>query len=216
MSRIRVLLADDHALLRDGLRALLTAEEDLEVVGEAGDGSEALAKARDLAPDVVLLDIHMPGLSGLEATKPLLELRSNLKVLILTMYDNEEYLFQVLRMGASGYVLKRSAAGELVSAIRTVHGGHPYLSPLMTKKLVSEFLSTGGREAGKLRDGLTPREGEILKHIAEGRTNQETADTLCLSIKTVQTHRAHILEKLGLHNQGELIKYAIQKGIIDI
>lgn len=215
MQKISVLLADDHTILREGLRTILQQEEDIQVVGEAETGKEAIHLAGTLHPDVVLMDIAMPEMNGIEATAEIRKRHPNTKVLILTMHDNEEYLFRLLKHGASGYILKKTAATELVSAIRTAYEGHSYLSPLMTQKLVDDHLRLMEKKKGKVGN-LTQREQEIVKLIAEGHTNQEMANILTLSIKTVQTHRAHVMEKLGLHDRGDLIKYAIQKGIIHL
>ncbi|MBI5166450.1 MAG: response regulator transcription factor [candidate division NC10 bacterium] len=214
--KIRVLVADDHTIVREGIRALLQARDDIEIIGEAGDGREAVEKVRQLEPDVVLMDISMPGMDGLEATRQIKKENPKVRVLALTMHDNEEYLFQILRMGGSGYILKRATAAELVSAIKAVHRGEAFLYPSMAKTLVEDYLRRVevGTEKSSY-DGLTNREREILKLIAEGHTNQEIADILCLSVKTVQAHRSHIMEKLGMHDRSELVKYAIRRGLIE-
>lgn len=215
MNKIRVLLADDHTILREGIRALLAAQPDIEVVGEAANGREAVSRARDLKPDVVLMDIAMPLLNGLEATRQIKKEHPEIGVLVLTMHDSQEYVSQILRAGASGYVIKEAAASDLVSAIHAVHGGGAFLYPSVAKMLVDDYLRRVGAE-GERYERLTDREREVLQLIAEGHTNKEIADLLCLSVKTVQTHRAHIMEKLNLHDKGELIKYAIQRGIIEL
>jgi len=212
---LRILLADDHAILRDGIRALLTDEPDLQVVGEAENGRQALDKARALRPDVVILDIGMPLLNGLEATTQIRRDVPEARVLILTMHQNEEYLAQVLAAGASGYVLKDVAGRELVSAIRQVAQGEPFFSPSMAKTLTAFYLRS--LEAEKTHDpydDLTVREREVLQLVAEGFTNRQIAEMLSLSIKTVKTHRLHLMQKLDLHDRTELVKYAFQKGII--
>ncbi|MFQ6058798.1 MAG: response regulator [Anaerolineae bacterium] len=217
MNKIRVLLADDHTILREGIRALLAAQPDIEVVGEASNGREAVAKARELKPDVILMDIAMPLLNGLEATRQIKKEHPEMDVLVLTMHDSEEYVSQILGAGAAGYVVKKAAASDLVSAIHAVYQGGAFLYPSVAKMLVEDYLrrveAGGGRDS---YDELTDREREVLQLIAEGYTNKEIADLLCLSVKTVQTHRAHVMEKLNLHDKGEVIKYAIQKGIIEL
>jgi DNA-binding NarL/FixJ family response regulator len=216
MERIRVLLADDHAILRDGIRALLTDHPEIVVIGEAEDGHWAVHLAHELHPDVVLMDIGMPRLNGLEATRQIKHDCPGVAILILTMHDNEEYLRQVLAAGASGYVLKRAAASELVTAIRAVYRGEAALSPAVARMLIEDYLkSEDGRIAANPSD-LTPREREVLQLIAEGHTSKQIAELLCLSVKTVQAHRTSLMQKLDLHDRGDLIKYAIQKRIIDV
>lgn len=212
---IKILLADDHTILREGLKSLLATEPDIEIVGEVSNGYDAIATAGRVKPDIVLMDIGMPVMNGLEATRKLKEQYPEIKVLILTQYDSQEYLFTVLSAGASGYVLKRTASTELVWAIKTVNEGLAYLSPVMTQTLIREYLKSE-ETSSKTKDILTPREQEVLKLVAEGLTNQEIADTLVLSLKTVQTHRAHIMEKLNFHDRTELVKYAIKKGVISV
>jgi two-component system response regulator NreC len=215
MAPIRLLLVDDHAVLRAGLRLLLNSQPDMEVVGEASNGREALELAQTLHPDIILMDITMPDLNGLEATRLIKKKLPDVKVLILTMHANDEYLFQVLQAGGSGYVLKKAADSELIGAIQAVHRGEAFLYPEVTKMLVQDYLQ-------RVREGierqsfavLTEREREVLKLVAEGYTTQEIADILVLSPKTVETHRAHIMDKLGLHSRAELVKYALRKGIL--
>ncbi|MFQ6013847.1 MAG: response regulator [Anaerolineae bacterium] len=217
MARIRVLLVDDHTILRDGIRVLLEAQPDIQVVGEAADGREAVLKTRQLRPHVVLMDIAMPRLSGLEATRQIKEENPEVAVLVLTMHDSEEYVGQILAAGASGYVIKRAAASELVSAIRAVNQGGAFLYPSISKMLVEDYLrrvEAGGEQDSY--DGLTDREREVLQLIAEGYTNKEIAQILSVSVKTVQTHRSHIMEKLDMHDRVDLVKYAIRKGIIQL
>lgn len=212
---IRILLADDHAILRDGIRALLNDETDLQVVGEADNGRQALEKARALRPDIVIMDIGMPLLSGLEATRQIRRDVPEARVLILTMHQNDEYLAQVMATGASGYVLKDVAGRELVAAIRQVAEGESFFSPPMAKSLSGLYLRS--LEAEKTHDpyeDLTIREREVLQLVAEGFTNHQIAEMLSLSIKTVKTHRLHLMQKLDLHDRTELVKYAFQKGII--
>lgn len=212
MSRIRVLIAEDHAVVREGLRLILASQPDMEVVGEAGDGAEALAQAARLRPDIVLMDITMPGLSGLEATRRLKARHPGVGVLVLTMHEGEEYLFQLLHAGASGYLLKESASDELLAAIRAVHRGGVYLHPTMAAKLMADFLKHP--ERARLYGGLTPREREVLKLLAAGHTYQEVGAALGISVNTVQAHRANIMAKLDLHDRTELITYAVRKGLI--
>ncbi len=214
--KIRVLLADDHAIVREGVRRILMAEPDIEVVAEADDGLGAVEQAKKLKPDVAVLDISMPGINGIEATKQIRAALPNTHTLALTMHSDDSYVFQVLKAGASGYVLKRAAATDLVQAIRAARRGEAFLYPAVAKAVVADYLkrleSGEGRET---YDGLTDREKEILTLVADGATNQEIAQKLFISVKTVQTHRAHIMEKLNLHDRTMLVRYAIRKGLIE-
>jgi len=216
MEKIRVLLADDHAVLREGIRALLNEQPDMVVAGEAENGRWAVHLAHELRPDVVLMDIAMPLLNGLEATRQIKRDHPEINVLVLTMHDNEEYVRQVLGAGASGYVLKRAAASELVSAIRAVSHGEAVLSPAITRVLIEDLLRQDGTQHAPASDGLTPREREVLQLIAEGHTSKKIAEVLGLSVKTVQAHRTSLMQKLNVHDRGDLIKYAIQKKIIEV
>jgi two-component system response regulator NreC len=210
------MLADDHTILRDGIRSLLDKEIDMEVVGEADDGRSAVKMACQMEVDVVIMDIAMPLLNGLEATRQIKQNCPQVKVLILTMHENEEYIRHVLATGAMGYILKDAAARELLGAIRAVHQGESVLSPAITRLVIEDYLRWGEIQSNHPTNGLTPREQEVLQLIAEGYTNKEIAEIMCISIKTVQTHRTNLMQKLDLHDRGELIKYAIQKKIIEI
>jgi DNA-binding NarL/FixJ family response regulator len=213
---IRVVLADDHTILRDGVCSLLRAEPDIEVVGEASDGMEVLEQVGRLTPDVVVMDMVMPRMNGLEATRQIKKRFQDVKILILSMYDDDEYVQQVIQAGASGYVLKRVAADDLVQAIREVHHGSSFLHPPIAAKLIEDYVRRvrGGGAAPEAGDRLTAREREVLKLIAEGYTNQDVADQLGVSRKTVESHRANIMRKLALHDVTELVKYAIRKGLV--
>jgi two-component system response regulator NreC len=215
---IRVLLVDDHAMFREGVRSLLEGEPDLEVVGEVEDGRQAVQTALTLAPDVVLMDITMPQLDGIEATRQIRGQNDAIKVLILTMHDNEDVFFRSISAGASGYVLKRSGGVELMSAIRSTHEGHSYLSPLLAKALMSDYLQRGERGQDGTAQGrrLSGREQEILKLIAEGHSSREIAEMLDLSVKTVHNHRTRLMTKLDIHRNTDLVKYAIRLGMVQV
>jgi DNA-binding NarL/FixJ family response regulator len=218
MSRIRVLIADDHAILREGLRALLARADDMEVVGEAGDGRQAVERSAALAPDVILMDINMPGLGGLEATLEIRKTQPEVKILVLTQHEDREYIRRFLQAGVSGYILKRSAGAELASAIRAAHRGGLVLDPEIAKEALREPVPAASGQAGTTSpyDGLTDREKQVLKLVAEGHSNKEVAELLGISVKTAMSHREHLMEKLDLHSRTELIKFALREGVIRI
>ena len=209
---IRILIADDHGVLRAGLRALLNAEPDLEVVGEAADGEEALRLTGTLQPDIVLMDISMPGWGGIEASRRLQELRPAVRVLFLTMHEDSSLLQEAIRAGAAGYILKRAAESELVNAIQAVWRGELYVHPGMTRALLANT-PLGSTDHRATVETLTPREVEVLSLIAQGYTSRQIADRLTLSVRTVESHRAHLMEKLGLHSRVELVRYAAKHGL---
>ena len=217
MARIRILLADDHTLFRQGVKTLLSAESDMEVVGEAADGNSAAEKAAELRPDVVLMDIGMPGPSSFETTRQIKRSRPETRVLFLTMYDDEDYLVESMEVGASGYVLKDSPAPQLVAAVRDVCRGGSYLSPRMLSQLVDDF-RTRVRSTDRLPRfaTLTPREKEVLKMLAEGNSVKEVACQLNLSVKTIEAHKFNLMRKLDIHNKAQLVQYAIQKKVIKL
>lgn len=213
---IRVFVADDHAVLRAGLRLLLDAEPDIEVVGESSTGEDAARQVEADPPDVVLMDITMPGAGGLAATARIHECCPSVRILVLTMHDEDSYLRQFLRAGASGYVLKKAADTELTAAIRAVHRGEVYLYPTVARALVSQYLQ---EKPSPSADGdglarLTRREREVLQLVARGYTNQQIADRLFVSVKTIETHRAHIMQKLNLHGRAELVRFALDRGLL--
>ncbi|MBE7551759.1 MAG: response regulator transcription factor [Anaerolineales bacterium] len=216
MSKIRLLLVDDHQIVRAGLRMLFQAEADMEIVGEVSSGDEAIQAVRDLKPDVVLMDVVMPGMSGIEATRRIKETSPEVAILALTMHEDEQYFFEMLNAGASGYVPKRAAPDDLVSAIRVASQGNVFLYPTMAKLLVKDFLQRSEAGTGPPSEELTAREREVLTCIAEGMTNRDIAETLVISAKTVDRHRENIMHKLNLHNRIELVKYAIEKGLISV
>ncbi|MFI6942748.1 response regulator [Streptomyces sp. NPDC050418] len=212
---IRILLADDHALVRRGVRLILDQEPDLEVVAEAGDGAEAIELARTTDLDLAVLDIAMPRLTGLQAVRELTALKPGLRVLMLTMHDNEQYFFQALKAGASGYVLKSVADRDLVAACRAAMRDEPFLYPGAVTALIRNYLDHARRGNEAPDQILTPREEEVLKLVAEGHSSKEIADLLFISIKTVQRHRGNLLQKLGLRDRLELTRYAIRVGLIE-
>ena len=213
--KTRILLADDHAMVRRGLRMVLDAEPDLEVVDEVGDGAEALDRVLQGDVDLAILDVTMPRMTGLQAARELNRRGSEAKVLVLSMHDNEQYLYEALRAGASGYVLKAAAHKDLVEACRAAMRGEPFLYPGAVTALIKDFLAHANAGGPDRENPLTPREEEITKLIAEGHTSKEIAALLVLSEKTVERHRANILEKLGLRDRVDLTRYAIRRGLID-
>ncbi|MBM4465406.1 MAG: response regulator transcription factor [Chloroflexi bacterium] len=216
MSKIRVLLAEDHTIVRKGLRSLLEGEAGIEVIGEAEDGREAIQMTQRLLPDVVLMDISMPALNGLEATRQIKKLFPGVKVLILTMHADEEYVFQILRAGASGYVVKKAAPAELVLAIQAVRQGNSFLSPSISRQVIEEYIQKAEAMVENSYERLTDREREVLQLIAEGHTSREIAELLHISQKTVRAHRASLMDKLDIHGTAELTRYAIRKGVVHL
>ena len=214
MKKIRVLLAEDHTIVRQGIAALLGTESDMEVVGEASNGLEAIELAKKLSPEVILMDIGMRQLNGLEATREIKRLFPSMKVLVLTMYENEEWIFQILNAGASGYLIKDSAMTDLTSALRVVYQGDSYLSPSISKMVIEEYIrkAESGEKKG-VEDLLSGREREILQLIAEGNSVPQISSLLCISKKTVEAHKTHIMEKLNIRDKVGLIKYAIRNGL---
>jgi DNA-binding NarL/FixJ family response regulator len=213
--KTRVLLADDHELVRSGLRAVLDAEADIEVVAEAGDGLEAVEKTLGTDVDLAILDVSMPRLTGLQAADELRRRQSTARVLILSVHDNERYFFEALRAGASGYVLKSAANRDLVDACRAAMRGESFLYPAAVTALVREYLEQARRGEAAPEDPLTPRELQVVKLIAEGRTSDQIAEELVISRKTVDHHRANLLGKLGMRTVAELTRYAIRRGLIE-
>lgn len=215
MNKLRVLIVDDHGIVRAGVRSLLEGQSDMEVAGEASSGEEALEKVKELKPDIVLMDIAMSGMNGIEATKRIKELRPETSVLVLSMHDDEEFFFPVLRAGASGYILKESEPQELLYAIRTVHIGHVFLSPAVATALLAGFVTAPPEQLEESYGSLTKREKEVLRLAAAGKTNREMAEELFLSSRTVEKYRQAVMHKLGLARREELTKYAIRRGLID-
>ncbi len=216
MEIIKVLLVDDHTIVRKGLRSLLEEEDDIKVVGEAEDGYDAIQKVAELESDVVIMDVGMPSLNGLEAVKLLKKENNDIRILILTMHDNEEYIIEALKSGACGYLVKKSAPKELTAAIRIANKGETYLSPSISTKVINRFIrqTSEGIDKTPKNDLLTTRERETIHLIAEGKSNKEIADKLAISLKTVKNHRSNLMEKLDLHNTAEITQYAIRKGIL--
>lgn len=212
MDKTKVLIADDHAIMRDGIRALLSNYEDIEIVGEAEDGKEAVEKTQLLSPDVVVMDITMPRMDGLEAIRRIKRKQPQVKTLVLTQHENQEYILSVIRAGASGYMPKKAVSSDLIAAIRALRQGESFLYPQAASVLISDYLQHAQR--GDPYDSLTAREREILKLVAEGRTSREIAAMLYISVKTVTGHRNKLMQKLDLHNRSELVRYAMRKGLV--
>jgi DNA-binding NarL/FixJ family response regulator len=212
MSKIRVLLADDHTVVREGLRFLLESRDNIAVVGEASNGRDAVRKAGDLKPDIVIMDISMPILNGIEATRAIIRQFPRCKVLVLTMHEDRETVRQILRAGAAGCLVKKSAASELFNAIEAVHLGEAFFTPSVSKLLLEDYVQITGNAV----EVLSQRERQILQLVAEGYANREIADLLCISVKTVEGHKDNIKKKLGVRDQVDLIKYAILNGIISL
>lgn len=213
---IRILIADDHAVIRSGLRLLLESRPDLQVVGDAGTGRDTIEQVLHLQPDVLLLDIAMPDMNGLDVAREVRGQAPHVRIIVLTMYDDEEYLRQFLKIGVAGYVLKRAADTELVDAIRAVHRGESFVYPSLMGRLIDSYLKQPPPARSPEAAGeLSPRELEVLRLVALGNTSQQIADQLLISVNTVETHRAHIMEKLGLRGRAQLVRYAIAKGLLD-
>lgn len=217
MQEIKVLIVDDHAIVREGLRAIMESHPEIKVVGEATDGEAALIKVKESGPDVVLMDITMPRMNGLEATRRIKQADPDTKILVLTMHEEDDYFFKILEAGASGYFVKGGSSQELLRAVKSVSEGNAFIYPTMAKRLLTDYLQRAGSNQDLAQqNSLSNREQEILRLVADGRSNQEIGDLLFLSPATVQTHRAHIMAKLGLHNRTELVKYALRQGFITL
>lgn len=212
MGKIRVIIADDHAIVREGTRQLLEREDDMEVVGEAGDGEEAVTLATKLRPDVAIIDIAMPRLNGIEATRQIKALLPSTAVLILTAYDNDQYIFAILEAGAAGYLLKTVRGRELVSAIRAVRSGESVLHPVVARKVLKRFMPSADEAKVHSQEQVSEREREVLRLAAKGMSNKGIADELCLSVRTVQAHLAHIFNKLQVGSRTEAILYGLKEG----
>ncbi|NCP86896.1 MAG: DNA-binding response regulator [Anaerolineae bacterium CG_4_9_14_3_um_filter_57_17] len=212
--KIQLLLVDDHAVVRSGLRMLLQSEPDVEILGEASTAAQAIALAQSLRPTIILMDIGLPDLSGIAATREIKKICPETAVLALTIHEDEEYFFKILEAGASGYVPKRAAPEELLTAIRTVARGEVYLYPSLAKLLVRDFLTQPHTASENSENDLTAREQEVLLRLAEGDSNDKIASALVISVSTVERHRENIMRKLNLHSRAELVRYAIRKGII--
>lgn len=212
MKKLSILLADDHAIIREGLKSLIKSQPDMEVMGEADNGRAALQQARELQPDVLVMDISMPEINGAKVTELLAKEHPQIKVLALTVHEDKGYLRQLLKAGAAGYVLKRAAAHELIHAIRAVASGGTYLDPMMTNKIVGDYVREKSVRDELLQDTLSEREIEVLRLIAEGHSNKEIASRLKLSVKTVETYKTRLMSKLGFHSRTEIVRYALDQG----
>lgn len=214
----RILIADDHTLVRSGLKLILSAQPDFELVGEAATGEETIARARDLQPDVLLLDIGMPGMNGVEAARVIHQESPGVRIVVLTMYDDEAYLQQFLQIGAAGYVMKQAADEELVSAIRAVQRGESFIHPLLTRQLIDLYLKQSQSQpqpsSDERKPDLSRRETEVLRLVALGYSAQQIGKELGISVSTVETHRTHVSEKLGLHGRAQLVRYALNAGLL--
>lgn len=213
MSKIKILIVDDHAMLRDGIRALLSLHDDFEIVGEAREGKESIEKARECSPDVILMDLAMPGMDGLEATRHIRKENPATRVLALTQHEDREYILSAISAGVTGYIPKRALSSELMTAIRAVHRGETFLSSSAAGALVESYLQRNERDP---YDRLTPRERQILKLVTAGHTSRMVGDKLHISFRTVQAHRVKIAKKLGLHDLTRLTKYALRKGLLEL
>ncbi|NOT63633.1 MAG: response regulator transcription factor [Acidobacteria bacterium] len=212
MNKLRILLADDHAMIREGLKMMINVQADMECIGEADNGRAALQLARDRDPDIVVMDISMPELSGVQATEQLKQTHPHIKVLVLTRHKDDAHLQQLLRAGATGYVLKQSAASELIHAIRALASGHNYLDPAITENIVSDYVGKRARQAAPANISLSDRETEVLRYVAWGYSNKDIAQTLGISVKTVETHKANGMLKLGLRSRIEVVRFALLQG----
>ena len=218
----RILIADDHTLVRSGLKLILSAQPDFELVGEAATGDETIARTRELQPDVLLLDIGMPGMNGVEAARVIRQEFPEVRIVVLTMYDDDAYLQQFLQIGAAGYVMKQAADEELVSAIRAVQRGESFIHPLLTRQLIDLYLKQSQSQSqsqprpssDERKPDLSPRETEVLRLVALGYSAQQIATELGISVSTVETHRTHVSEKLGLHGRAQLVRYALNAGLL--
>ena len=216
MEKIKILIVDDHAVLRDGIRALLSLHDDIQIVGEASEGKEAIEKVRELAPDVVIIDIAMPELNGIEATRQIVAEMPGIKVIALSMHSDKRFVTGMLRAGATGFLLKYCASEELIKAVQAVRANRVYLSPEIAGVVVGDYVKKLDEADASAFKVLTPREREVLQLLAEGKSTRETAELLHVTIKTVEVHRKQMMDKLGLQSFAELIKYAIREGLTSV